>query len=285
MMKKIIPNRKDFLLINLGLIITALGIHFFKVPNNFAIGGTTGLSIILSSLFPKLNVGAIMLILNVILVIIAFIFLGKKFTTGTVYSSIALSLYVWLLEIVIPVPKPLTNDTFLELCFAVILPAVGSGIIFNLGASTGGTDIVAMILSKKTKMEIGKALFMSDFLITVVAGGIFGVKTGLYCLLGLLFKAFLLDNVIETINVRKQVTIISKESKKIEAFIINELHRGATIEKAYGAYTGREEEMIITILGRRQAVQLRDYIRSVDNNAFMTIVNSSETIGKGFRAV
>lgn len=285
MMKNIISNKKDFLLMNLGLIITALGVHFFKVPNNFAIGGTTGLSIILSSLFPKLNVGAIMLILNVVLVIIAFIFLGKKFTTGTVYSSIALSLYVWLLEIVIPVPKPLTNDTFLELCFAVILPAVGSGIIFNLGASTGGTDIVAMILSKKTKIEIGKALFMSDFLITIIAGGVFGVKTGLYCLLGLLLKAFLLDNVIETINIRKQMTIISKESKKIESFIINELHRGATIEKAYGAYTGKEEEMIITVLGRRQAVLLRDYIRSVDKCAFITIVNSSETIGKGFRAV
>jgi uncharacterized membrane-anchored protein YitT (DUF2179 family) len=134
-------------------------------------------------------------------------------------------------------------------------------------------------------MEIGKALFASDFVITVAAGSVYGIKTGLYCILGLLVKAFLLDNVIETINVKKQVTIISKESRKIESFIINELHRGATIEKAFGAYTGDEKEMIITVLGRRQAVLLRDYIRSVDKGAFMTIVNSSETIGKGFRAV
>jgi uncharacterized membrane-anchored protein YitT (DUF2179 family) len=284
-MKSIISSKKDFLLLNLGLFIVALGVHFFKVPNNFAIGGTTGVSIIAATLLPKLNVGSLMMIINVALIIVGFIFLGKKFTSGTIYSSIALSLFIWLLEIAIPVTKPLTDDKFLELCFAVILPSVGSGIVFNLGASTGGTDIVAMILSKHTSLEIGKALFISDFIITAAAGSIYGVKTGLYCLLGLLVKAFLLDDVIERINIRKQVMIVSKKSKDIEAFIINVLHRGATISKACGAYTGCEEEIITTVLGRRQAVALRDYIRSVDKDAFITIVNSSETIGKGFRAV
>lgn len=284
-MKHITENKKDFLFLNLGLLIVALGVHFFKVPNSFAIGGTTGVSIIASTLFPNLNVGSFMMIINVLLIIIGFIFLGKSFATGTVYSSIVLSLFIWLLEVIIPVTKPLTDDKFLELCFAVILPAVGSGIVFNIGASTGGTDIVAMILSKRTKLEIGKALFVSDFIITVAAGSIYGIKTGLYCVLGLLVKAFLLDIVIDSINVRKHVTIISKESKAIEAFIMNELHRGVTISKAYGGYTGEEKEMITTVLGRRQAVALRDYIRSIDQNAFITIVNSSETVGKGFRAV
>jgi uncharacterized membrane-anchored protein YitT (DUF2179 family) len=226
-----------------------------------------------------------MMIVNVALIVVGFIFLGKNFAAGTIYSSIVLSLFIWLMEIVIPVAKPLTDDKFLELCFAVILPAVGGGIVFNIGASTGGTDIVAMILSKHTDLEIGKALFVSDFIITVVAGFIYGIKIGLYCVLGLLVKAFLLDVVIESINVRKYVTIISKENKAIEAFIINVLHRGATISKAYGGYTGEEKEMVTTVLGRKQAVLLRDYIRSIDKNAFITIVNSSETIGKGFRAV
>lgn len=284
-MKNIIKGKKDFFMLNIGLLVVALGVHFFKVPNDFAIGGTTGVSIILSSLLPKLNVGSFMMIINIALIIVGFIFLGKKFTSGTIYSSIALSLFIWLLELVIPVTKPLTDDKFLELCFAVILPAVGSGIVFNLGASTGGTDIVAMILSKHTSLEIGKALFISDFVITVAAGSIYGIKTGLYCVLGLLVKAFLLDNVIETINVRKQVMIVSKESKVIESFIMNVLHRGATITKASGAYTGEEKEIITTVLGRRQAVLLRDYIRSIDKEAFITIVNSSETVGKGFRAV
>lgn len=284
-MKSITANKKDFLLLNLGLFIVALGVHFFKVPNDFAIGGVSGVSIIAATLAPGLNVGHFMLIINVVLIIIGFIFLGKNFAAGTIYSSLALSLFIWVLEAVIPIAKPLTDDKFLELCFAVILPAVGSGIVFNIGASTGGTDIVAMILSKHTDLEIGKALFVSDFVITVIAGSIYGVKTGLYCVLGLLVKAFLLDIVIESINVRKYVTIISKESKAIEEFIMNVLHRGATISKACGAYTGEEKEMIITILGRRQAAMLRDYIRSIDKNAFITIVNSSETIGKGFRTI
>ncbi len=284
-MKNITANKKDFLVLNIGLLIVALGVHFFKVPNNFAIGGTTGVSIILSTLFKDLNVGAFMMIVNVALIVVGFIFLGKDFAAGTIYSSIILSLFIWLMEVIIPQTEPLTDDKFLELCFAVILPAVGGGIVFNIGASTGGTDIVAMILSKHTNLEIGKALFVSDFVITAAAGYIYGIKTGLYCILGLLVKAFLLDVVIESINVRKYVTIISKENKAIEAFIIGVLHRGATISKAYGGYTGEEKEMITTVLGRRQAVLLRDYIRSIDKDAFITIVNSSETIGKGFRAV
>lgn len=284
-MKHILANKKDFLLLNLGLFIVALGVHFFKVPNHFAIGGTTGVSIIFSTLFPSLNVGHFMIIVNAILIIIGLIFLGKNFTAGTIYSSLVLSAFIWLLEFVIPVTQPLTNDKFLELCFAVILPAIGSGIVFNIGASTGGTDIVAMILSKHTSIEIGKALLLSDFLITLAAIFIYGIQTGLYCVLGLLIKAFLLDNVIESINMRKLVTIVSKESKAIEAFIMGQLHRGATISKACGAYTGQEKEVITTVLGRRQAVLLRNYIRTVDPEAFVTIVNSSETVGKGFRAV
>lgn len=284
-MKNIFANKKDFLLLNLGLLIVALGVHFFKVPNNFAMGGVSGASIIAATLVPGLNVGHFMLIINVVLIIVGFIFLGRSFAAGTIYSSLALSLFIWVLEIAKPIPEPLTNDKFLELCFAVILPAVGGGIVFNIGASTGGTDIIAMILSKHTDLEIGKALFVSDFAVTLAAGFIFGVTTALYCLLGLLVKAFLLDIVIESINVRKHVTIISKESKAIEAYIIKTLHRGATISKACGAYTGEEKEIITTVLGRRQTVMLRDYIRSIDSNAFITIVNSSETVGKGFRAV
>jgi Uncharacterized conserved protein len=284
-MKQLLANKKDFLLMNLGLLIVALGVHFFKVPNNFAIGGTTGVSIIFSTLFPQAGVGHFMLIINAALILVGFIFLGKSFTAGTIYSSLVLSAFIWLLESIVPLTQPLTNDKLLELCFAVILPALGSGIIFNIGASTGGTDIVAMILSRHTSLEIGRALLLSDFLITLAAGLIYGIQTGLYCILGLLVKALLLDNVIESINVRKLVTIVSKESRAIEAFITGELHRGATISKACGAYTGEDKEVITTVLNRRQAVALRNYIRSIDKEAFITIVNSSETVGKGFRTI
>ncbi len=274
-----------FLLLNAGLILLAAGIHFFKSPNHFAMGGTSGISILAATLLPHMDVGTFMFIINAVLVALGLVFLGPKTMGATIYSSFALSFYVWILERVYPMPAPFTDDTFLELCYAVLLPAAGSAIVFNIGASSGGTDILAMILAKKTSLEIGKALFASDFFIALFAGGLYGVRTGLYCVLGLLAKAFVVDGVIEGINVRKKVTIVSSSPERITAFIRDSLHRGATIYDARGAYTGREEHVITTVLKRREAVLLRNFIRRADPKAFITIVNSSETIGKGFRAL
>lgn len=281
MVKKI----KTFLILNTGLILVAVGISLFKAPNHFALGGVSGLSIIFSRLFPALDVGTFMFIINTILVIIGFIFLGRDFGISTIYSSFALSFYVWGIGKLIPMNAPFTNDTLLELAYAVVLPAVGSAIIFNIGSSTGGTDIVAMILSKYIKIEIGKALLVSDFFIAFAAGIVFGVKTGLYSVLGLIIKAFLVDTVIESFNIRKLITIISKHPEEIKDYIINTLKRSATIHMAYGAYSHEQWQVITTTLSRRQAVELRNYIRKLDADAFITITNSSETIGKGFRAI
>ncbi len=284
--KKLLTREKliYFLLLNFGLAVLAAGVHFFKAPNNFAFGGTSGISILISSLTP-FNVGTAMLLINAVLVVIGLIFLGPKRMGVTIYSSMALSVFVDLFERIWPMSAPFTDDKFLELCYAVILPAVGSAIVFNIGASSGGTDIVAMILSDKTSIEIGKALLLSDFLIALAAGGLYGVRTGMYCVLGLLAKAFVVDGVIENINIRKKITIVSQHPDEILEFIINDLKRGATVYTAHGAFSGRDEEVITTVLGRRQAVLLRNYIRRVDPASFITIVNSSETIGKGFRSI
>ena len=284
--KKLLTREKliYFLLLNFGLAVLAAGVHFFKAPNNFAFGGTSGISILISSLTP-FNVGTAMLLINAVLVVIGLIFLGPKRMGVTIYSSMALSVFVDLFERIWPMSAPFTDDKFLELCYAVILPAVGSAIVFNIGASSGGTDIVAMILSDKTSIEIGKALLLSDFLIALAAGGLYGVRTGMYCVLGLLAKAFVVDGVIENINIRKKITIVSKHPDEILEFIINDLKRGATVYTAHGAFSGRDEEVITTVLGRRQAVLLRNHIRRVDPASFITIVNSSETIGKGFRSI
>ena len=284
--KKLLTREKliYFLLLNFGLAVLAAGVHFFKAPNNFAFGGTSGISILISSLTP-FNVGTAMLLINAVLVVIGLVFLGPKRMGVTIYSSMALSVFVDLFERIWPMSAPFTDDKFLELCYAVILPAVGSAIVFNIGASSGGTDIVAMILSDKTSIEIGKALLLSDFLIALAAGGLYGVRTGMYCVLGLLAKAFVVDGVIENINIRKKITIVSQHPDEILEFIINDLKRGATVYTAHGAFSGRDEEVITTVLGRRQAVLLRNYIRRVGPASFITIVNSSETIGKGFRSI
>ena len=272
-------NLMFFIILNLGLIFTAVGIAIFKTPNHFAFGGTSGLSIILSTLFPKWNVGAFMWIVNAALVVLGFFFLGIRSMGWTVYSSFALSFYVSACEAIYPLSSPLTHDVFLELCFAVILPAVGAAMVFNVGASTGGTDIVAMILHKYTSLEIGRALLVSDLGIVLIAAYLYGAQTGLY------LKCTVVDSAIESLNLRKVCTIISKYPEQVEEFIINDLHRSATEQKAFGIYTKKEQKVMMTVLTRSETNRLRIHLRQIDPHAFITIVNSSEIIGKGFRSI
>lgn len=272
---------QEFALINLGLLLTALGIFLFKMPNNFATGGVSGLAIIVEK-YSNLPVGLLMLIINVVLVIFGFIFLGKDFGAKTVYSSIILSGMVSLLEESIVLTKPLTGDTFLELVYAILLPAVGSAIVFNCNGSTGGTDIIAKILSKYTAMHIGKTLLLADIGITVLAIFVFGIRTGLYSMLGVIMKGFVVDFVIESLNIKKQFVIISQKPEEVKEYIVKEIKRGATVHKAYGAYSHEEKEVITAIMNRRQAIKLRRFIKEIDPKAFMAITNSSEIIGKGF---
>ena len=276
---------RDFLLINLGLILVGLGICLFKIPNSFATGGVSGLAIIASSFLPNIDVGPMMLIINIILIIVGFFFLGSDFGSKTFYSSFALSGIVWALQRIYPIESPLTDDKMLELIFSIILPAVGSAIVFNRNASTGGTDIVAKILTKHTSLNIGKTLLLTDFFIAAGAGAVFGIKIGMYSVLGLIMKAFMIDLVMEGLNMSKQVVIISSKPEEIKSYIVFQLHRGATIYKAEGAFTHKQEEVITTVLNRRQAIKLRTFIREADHSAFITISNTSETIGKGFRSI
>ncbi len=278
-------NLMFFIILNLGLIFTAVGIAIFKTPNHFAFGGTSGLSIILSTLFPKWNVGAFMWIVNAALVVLGFFFLGIRSMGWTVYSSFALSFYVSACEAIYPLSSPLTHDVFLELCFAVILPAVGAAMVFNVGASTGGTDIVAMILHKYTSLEIGRTLLVSDLGIVLIAAYLYGAQTGLYCILGMILKCTVVDSAIESLNLRKVCTIISKYPEQVEEFIINDLHRSATEQKAFGIYTKKEQKVMMTVLTRSETNRLRIHLRQIDPHAFITIVNSSEIIGKGFRSI
>ena len=275
-------DAKFFALLNLGLFLTALGTALFKAPNHFAFGGTTGLSVILATLWPQWNVGGFMWIVNAALVILGFLFLGVRSMGWTIFSSFALSFYVSLCEKLWPLEHPMTNDVFLELCFAVILPALGAAIVFNIGASTGGTDIIAMILHKYTSLEIGRALLVSDIGIVLWAAYLYGPATGLYCILGMILKSTVVDNAIESLNLRKVCTVVTTQPDVVRAFIVEDLHRSATEEHATGAFTHEEKWALMTVLTRQQAQMLRNFIRVHDPHAFITIVNSSEIIGKGF---
>ena len=275
---------ESYILMTLGILITAVGTYFFKFPNNFSTGGVSGLSLILGRVIPSafFTPSVFMFIINMALLVVGFIFLGRSFAFSTVYCSTLLSVVMAIMEKLWPIAVPLTTQPFLELCFAVLLPAFGSAILFHLGASSGGTDIIAMILRKYTSMNIGTALMAADSLITFAALFCFGVETGLYCILGLLLKSTLVDYVGDSFRTKKCFQIISSNPKPIVDFIVCTLHRGATLEDVHGAYSNQKMTMIVTVLNRSQAMLLRKYVHQADPHAFMIITASTEIVGKGF---
>lgn len=277
-------NLKNFSLLTVSTLIMAAGIYFFKFANNFTFGGITGLAVTIAK-FTPLSASDFSFIANILLLIIGWIILGKTFAVKTAYSTILLSVTLSVLERVYPMSHPLTNEPLLELVFAILLPALGSAVLFNIGASSGGTDVIAMILKKYTSVDIGRGLMISDILCTLSAFLVFDVKTGLYSLLGLIMRSALIDNFIESLNRSKYFHVVCSEPKEICKFIEKELGRGATLVNAKGAFTGNNKYIILTVLSPSQAVKLRNFIKENSPGAFLLISNTSEIIGKGFHSV
>ena len=189
---------KDFLMLNLGLLLVAIGIYYFLVPNNLAAGGVSGLAMVINQYIPSAPIGLLMLAMNFVLFVLAFFLIGKEFAIKTVYSSFALSGMVWLLELIYPISQPiLPDDLFIQLIFGILIGAVGMAIVFNLNGSTGGTDIIAKILNKYFHLPIGKGVLAADFFITLFAGVTFGPKIGMYAILGVILNGLVIDLVIE----------------------------------------------------------------------------------------
>ena len=276
---------KEYLLLSLGTVIMVLGIYFFKFPNNFSTGGVTGIAVIMARYFPTISRADFVMVINVALLGVGFAVFGKGFAGKTVYVSLLMSGLTWVLERVVPMTAPMTGEPLMELIFAVGLPAVGSAILFNVDASSGGTDIVAMVLRKYTSLDIGKALMCSDMIITLMACVAFGMETGLFSILGLLMKSLLVDMVLENINTHKYFHIITTKPTEIETFITGTLNRGATELQGEGAYTHEGRTVLLTVMKRHEAVLLRRYVKQVDPNAFVLIINTGEIVGKGFRGI
>ena len=275
---------KNFSLLTISTLIMAVGIYFFKFANNFTFGGITGIAVLVAKFFP-ISASDFSFVVNILLLIIGWIVLGKSFAEKTAYSTILLSVSLSLLERIYPMSHPLTNEPLLELIFAILLPALGSAILFNIGASSGGTDVIAMILKKYTSVDIGKGLMISDLIFTLAGFLVFNVKTGLYSLFGLIMRSALIDNFIESFNRSKYFHVVTSNATCICDFIQNDLQRGATIVNATGAFTGDDKYIILTVLSPSQAVKLRNFIKEQDPKAFLLVSNTSEIIGKGFHSV
>ena len=275
---------RHFLLLTVSTLIMAAGPYFFKFTNNFTFGGITGLAVLVAKT-GVLSASDFTFIMNMLLLAIGFFVLGRKFTAKTAYCSILLSVSLSVLERACPMTRPLTNEPMLELCFAIALPALGSAILFNIGSSSGGTDIIAMILKKYSSFDIGRALLLTDLLITIAGCFVFDIETGLYSFLGLSIRSFMIDNFIESFNLSKYFNVVCDHPQPVCDFIVHTLKRSATVCHAQGAFSGKDKYIVFTALNRPQAVRLRNYIKETQPEAFILISNTSEIIGKGFHSI
>lgn len=273
---------KQYSVLTFATLILVAGVHVFKFPNNFSFGGVTGIAVVLSALF-RFSASTWTFIINMALMVLGFLFLGKGFGVKTAYVSILGSVGLSLMERFFPMSGPITSQPVLELIYAIVLPAFSSAILFNVEASSGGTDIVAMILKKYTSFNIGTALLLVDVFIVGMSCLVFDAQTGLFSFCGLMAKSLVIDGVIENINLSKYFTIICDNPEPICDYITHTLRRSATVYRAQGAYSGREKSIILTVMKRNQAVQLRNYVKRTQPLSFIMITNSSEIIGKGFR--
>lgn len=291
--KQVVHEIISWVLMTLGTVLVAAGVYFFKAPNHFATGGVSGISIVLAKFVP-LNQSTLVMIINVLLLILGFIFLGKGCTFRTLYCSLMYSAENMLLEYLLPIEKipgavlsggtyTLSNQPLMELVYAMLLTGIGSAILFNCRASSGGTDIVALILKKFTKLNTGMALLITDSLIAFSTFFIFGAQAGLFSVLGLFSKAFIIDGVIENIGKTKYITIITTKPELIGEYILTTMKRDFTSYKATGGYTGAEKTVLITVCKRGEALKLKYNVKKVDSTSFVIITDANEILGKGFR--
>ncbi len=276
-------NLRSFGMVNFGTLMVALGVYFFRIPNNFSTGGVTGISVILAKLVPGLSTGSFITILNIVLLALGFFLINGSFGAKTVYSSLLFSGIISVLERVLPMNGPMTNQPFLELIFSILLPAFGSAILFDADASTGGTDIIAMILKKYTHMEVGRGLQVADAGVALAGCFVFGMETGLYSIMGLLMKGFLVDSIMESFNINKYFNIVTDKPDLVCDYVVQEFNRSATILHGTGLFTNMDKTILLVVLSRPQAAKLNVFLRKNDPGAFVTIMNTSNIIGKGFR--
>ena len=277
-MKKI----REYALITLGIVLTAISLEYFFFPNDIAAGGVSGLALVINSVF-GFDKSITVFILNILLFVLAFFVLGKGFGGKSIYATITLSVAMWIIEKFF-VTGILTENLFLASIFGSALLAMGSAIVFHQGASTGGTSIIAAIISKYTGIGVGTALLINDSLICVLAINTFGIDKGLFGLFSLILIGLLIDKFIDGFNTCKQVFIITNKEQLVREFITKEIDRGCTVLNGEGGYTGKDVKIIYTMLSNSQFITLKKFMKEHNPEAFITVNDSNEVLGVGFNS-
>ena len=266
---------KETVILTAAVAIIAAAVYFFLVPSHASVSSISGLGIVLSNFVP-LPLSAITMILNVVLLIIGFFTCGKEFGVKTVYTSILLPVFLGVFEKAFPGGISLTDSQELDVLCYILVVSVGLSILFNRNASSGGLDIVAKIMNKYLHMELGKAMSLSGMCVALSAALVYDKKTVVLSVLGTYFNGIILDHFIFDHNIKRRVCIITKKEEELRKFIINDLHSGATVYEAIGAYNGQTHNEIITIVDKSEYQKLMNYMNHEDPKAFITIYNVSD---------
>ena len=265
---------KETVILTVAVAIIAAAVYFFLVPSHAAVSSISGLGIVLSNFVP-LQLSAITMILNVVLLIIGFFTCGREFGVKTVYTSVMLPLFLGLFEIIFPNFGSMTDSQELDVLCYILVVSVGLSILFNRNASSGGLDIVAKIMNKYLHMELGKAMSLSGMCVALSAALVYDKKTVVLSILGTYFNGIVLDHFIFDNNIKRRVCIITKKEEELRQFIIHDLHSGATIYEAIGAYNMEKRREIITIVDKGEYQKLMKFINQEDPKAFITVYNVS----------
>ncbi len=268
-------NLIEFFYITVATIIVAASVFFFLVPSQVSVGSISGLAIVLANFIP-LSVSALTMIMNVGLLIVGFLLIGRDFGIKTVYTSILLPAVMGVFEWLFPNNQSMTGDQTLDtICYCVFV-CFGLAMLFNRNASSGGLDIVAKLLNKFFRMELGKAMSMAGMAVALSSALVYDKKTLILSILGTFFNGIVLDHCIFGSTIKKRVCIISKKQEEIKDYILYELHSGATMYKAYGAYSGNEQQEINTIVDKNEYMKLINFVTKIDPKAFVTVYAVSE---------
>lgn len=265
---------KETGILTVAVAIIAAAVYFFLVPSHASVSSISGLGIVLSNFVP-LPLSAITMILNVVLLLIGFVTCGKEFGIKTVYTSIMLPLFLGLFEVVFPKAGSMTDSQELDVLCYILVVSVGLSILFNRNASSGGLDIVAKIMNKYLHIELGRAMSLSGMCVALSAALVYDKKTVVLSVLGTYFNGIILDHFIFDQNRKRRVCIITGKEEELRQFIIRDLHSGATVYEAIGAYNLEKHNEIITIVDKSEYQKLMKFINEIDPKAFITVYNVS----------
>lgn len=260
----------DFLMITLGTVICGAAVYFFLLPSHISVGSISGLALIISNFIP-LPISAITMILNVGLLLLGFLLIGKEFGTKTIYTSILVPAVLWVLEVLFPDNQSIMEDPFLDMFCFLFIVSIGQTMLFVRNASSGGLDIVAKLLNKFLRMELGKAISAAGMCVALSSALIYDTKTVVLSVLGTYLNGIVLDHFIFGFDQKRRVCIMSNRLEELRNFILNDLHSGATIYESIGAYDNAPRKEIIVIVNKSEYSRLMSYVEKTDPKAFITV--------------